>query len=149
MFFPASMALVLAAQWGWPLAGEPRPVRYFAPPAERWLSGHRGVDLPAVPGQEVLASGEGVVTVARRVAGRGVVTVTHPNGLRTTYLPVDALVSEGRRVRAGEVLGTVGGPDGHCPAVCLHWGLVSGDLYLDPLLLMGLGQVRLLPLGKD
>nr|WP_245653040.1 M23 family metallopeptidase [Herbidospora sakaeratensis] len=143
------MALVIAAQWGWPLAGASRPVRVFAPPAERWLSGHRGVDLPAVTGQEVLAAGEGVVTVARRVAGRGVVTVTHANGLRTTYLPVDALVTEGRRVRAGEVLGTVGGAEGHCPATCLHWGLVSGELYLDPLLLLGLGQVRLLPLPED
>ncbi|WP_197038884.1 M23 family metallopeptidase [Herbidospora cretacea] len=145
MWFPASMALVIATQWGWPLAGEPRPVRLFTPPPERWLSGHRGVDLPAAAGQQVLAAGEGVVTVAREVAGRGVVTVRHADGLRTTYLPVDATVTEGQRVRTGEVLGTVGRPDGHCPATCLHWGLVSGDLYLDPLLLMGLGQVRLLP----
>lgn len=129
--------------------GEPRPSRLFTPPPERWLSGHRGVDLPATAGQEVLAAGEGVVTVARKVAGRGVVTVAHANGLRTTYLPVDAAVTEGQPVRTGEVLGTVGGADGHCPATCLHWGLLSGGLYLDPLLLMGLGQVRLLPTGED
>jgi murein DD-endopeptidase MepM/ murein hydrolase activator NlpD len=33
-----------------------------------------------------------------------------------------------------------------CPAVaCLHWGLRRGDAYLDPLTLLGLGRVRLLP----
>ncbi|WP_459802357.1 M23 family metallopeptidase [Herbidospora sp. RD11066] len=145
MLFPASVVLVIAAQWGWPLAGEPRPVRPFTPPPERWLSGHRGVDLPAAAGQEVMAAGDGVVTVARRVAGRGVVTVAHAGGLRTTYLPVDASVAEGQRVRKGDVLGTVSGPDEHCPQTCLHWGLLSGNLYLDPLHLLGLGQVRLLP----
>ncbi len=72
-------------------------------------------------------------------------TVAHANGLRTTYLPVAATVAEGQRVRMGEVLGTVSGPDGHCAQTCLHWGLLSGDLYLDPLHLLGLGQVRLLP----
>jgi hypothetical protein len=30
-------------------------------------------------------------------------------------------------------------------AACLHWGLRSGALYLDPLILLGLGPVRLLP----
>lgn len=92
-----------------------------------------------------MAAGDGVVTVARRVAGRGVVTVAHAGGLRTTYLPVDASVAEGQRVRKGDVLGTVSGPDEHCPQTCLHWGLLSGNLYLDPLHLLGLGQVRLLP----
>jgi len=31
-------------------------------------------------------------------------------------------------------------------AACLHWGLLQGDVYLDPLALLGLGRVRLLPL---
>ena len=36
-----------------------------------------------------------------------------------------------------------------CPAgvsACLHWGLRRGAIYLDPLALLGLGRVRLLPL---
>jgi hypothetical protein len=33
-----------------------------------------------------------------------------------------------------------------CPvAACLHWGLRRGADYLDPLALLGLGPVRLLP----
>jgi hypothetical protein len=39
-----------------------------------------------------------------------------------------------------------------CPRGCLHWGLIrrdaSGDAYLDPLLLIGLGPPRLLPLDQ-
>ncbi|MFF4652402.1 peptidoglycan DD-metalloendopeptidase family protein [Streptomyces sp. NPDC001380] len=42
-----------------------------------------------------------------------------------------------------------GGPpqvgDGHCTVACLHWGLLRGRRYLDPLALLGLGTVRLLP----
>jgi hypothetical protein len=34
----------------------------------------------------------------------------------------------------------------HClPRACLHWGLVRGETYLDPLTLVGRGPVRLVP----
>jgi hypothetical protein len=40
--------------------------------------------------------------------------------------------------------------DGHCfPATCLHWGLIVGETYVDPLTLVGGGPVRLLPLWRD
>jgi hypothetical protein len=36
----------------------------------------------------------------------------------------------------------------HCfPRSCLHWGLIEGETYLDPLTLVGAGPVRLLPLS--
>lgn len=100
-------------------------------------------------GEQVHAAGSGIVGYAGRVAGRGVVTVTHANGLRTTYLPVEASVRPGQRVAAGEVIGMIEDIRGHCPLTCLHWGLLRGRQYLDPLLLFGLGQVRLLPLGQQ
>jgi murein DD-endopeptidase MepM/ murein hydrolase activator NlpD len=50
--------------------------------------GHRGVDLAAVAGAPVLAAGAGTVVFAGTVAGRGVVSVDHSGGLRTTYEPV-------------------------------------------------------------
>ncbi|WP_259401656.1 M23 family metallopeptidase [Microbispora sp. H13382] len=135
-----------APEWRWPLSGRARPIRRFDPPAQRWLAGHRGVDLAARPGEKVMAAGAGTVGLAERIAGRGVVTIFHPGGLRTTYLPVRALVRPGDVVAAGQVIGTVE-EDGaaHCAASCLHWGLLRGRLYLDPLLLFGRGQVRLLP----
>ncbi|WP_249347311.1 murein hydrolase activator EnvC [Microbispora sp. H11081] len=158
--------------WRWPISGPARPARPFDPPAQRWLAGHRGVDVAARPGEKVMAVGPGTVALAERVAGRGVVTISHPGGLRTTYLPVRALVRPGDVVVAGQVIGTIdeggveesaidaggaegsggegsGGEEGggaaHCAASCLHWGLLRGRLYLDPLLLFGRGQVRLLP----
>jgi hypothetical protein len=36
---------------------------------------------------------------------------------------------------------------GHVDASVLHWGLLRGTDYLDPLALLGLERVRLLPLG--
>ncbi|MEV7808568.1 M23 family metallopeptidase [Microbispora sp. NPDC088329] len=132
--------------WRWPLSGPARPIRPFDPPEQRWLAGHRGVDLSARPGEEVLAVGPGIVGLAKRVAGRGVVTISHSGGLRTTYLPVRALVRPGDVVAAGAVIGTVEEDTGpHCAVSCLHWGLLRGPVYLDPLLLFGRGQVRLLP----
>ncbi|MEU6430870.1 M23 family metallopeptidase [Microbispora sp. NPDC046973] len=121
-------------------------MRRFDPPPQRWLAGHRGVDLAAGPGEKVMAAGPGIVGLAERVAGRGVVTISHPGGLRTTYLPVRALVRPGDVVAAGQVIGVVEEEAvAHCAASCLHWGLLRGRLYLDPLLLFGRGQVRLLP----
>lgn len=132
--------------WGWPLSGPARPTRRFDPPPQRWLAGHRGVDLAARPGDKVVAAGPGTVGLAERVAGRGVVTISHSDGLRTTYLPVRALVRPGEVVAAGQVIGVVEEDTAaHCIAPCLHWGLLRGRLYLDPLLLFGRGQVRLLP----
>lgn len=132
----------------WPLAGAPAVLRGFAPPQSAWGPGHRGVDLGAGVGEAVLAAGPGRVTYAGLLAGRGVVTVTHSGGLRTTYEPVAPSVRVGQGVAAGAVLGRLAA-GGHCSSPCLHWGLLRGDTYLDPLSLLTDLPVRLLPLGAD
>lgn len=137
-----------AARFGWPLAGTPRVVRRFDPPPQPWLPGHRGVDLAATPGVEVRSAGAGVVLFAGTVAGRPVVTVGHADGLRTTYEPVRPGPAAGARVAAGTPIGRlIAGHPGCAAAACLHWGLRRGEEYLDPLALLGLGPVRLLPLN--
>lgn len=131
--------------WRWPLRPPPAVLRGFAPPEHPWEAGHRGVDLAARPGQPVYAAGPGRVTFAGDLAGRGVVTVDH-GAIRTTYLPVRPSVRPGRTVTAGTRIGVVGVAPDHCGDVtCLHWGLLRGAGYLDPLALLGLGPVRLLP----
>jgi murein DD-endopeptidase MepM/ murein hydrolase activator NlpD len=134
--------------WRWPLAGSPGIVRGFDPPPLPWLAGHRGVDLRARPGETVQAAGPGVIGFAGMVAGLGVVTVHHANGLMTTYEPVDASVHAGHRVDAGDLIGHVTAGHGDCGAgrVCLHWGLRRGVTYLDPLQLVRAPRVRLLPI---
>lgn len=133
--------------YGWPVAGRPVVVRPFDPPDTVYGAGHRGVDLAAVPGQEVLAAAAGTVAFAGVVAGRGVVSVVHADGLRTTYEPVTAAVAAGTPVARGQVLGTLeaGHPGCGAPA-CLHWGVRRGaSEYLDPLRLVGRWSVRLVP----
>ncbi|MCO5971078.1 M23 family metallopeptidase [Actinoallomurus soli] len=133
------------AGWQWPLRPPTPVLRRFDPPAHPWEPGHRGVDLAAPPGRPVFAAGAGRVTFARDLAGRGVLTISHGT-LRTTYLPVRPVVRTGQTVVAGTRIGVVEAVLGHCGREsCLHWGLLRGDSYLDPLSLLGLGPVRLLP----
>ena len=74
------------------------------------------------------------------------VVVDH-GGLRTTYEPVTPSVSVGDPVAEGQPIGSLQAGRSHCaPRVCLHWGLLRGRVYLNPLLLVGGGPVRLLPL---
>lgn len=130
----------------WPLDPRPTVVRGFDPPDLPFGSGHRGVDLLGTPGQQVHAALVGRVTYAGPLAGRGVVVVDH-GATRTTYEPVSPSVHVGDLVLRGQPLGTLERFHSHCfPSACLHWGWIRGDTYLDPLLLVGGGPIRLLPL---
>ncbi|WP_077798940.1 murein hydrolase activator EnvC [Streptomyces sp. JHA26] len=137
----------------WPVGTRPAVLRGWEPPATPYGPGHRGVDLAAPAGAPVRAVAAGRVVFAGRVAGRGVVSLeltgTGEPPLRTTYGPVRASVRGGDEVAAGEPLGTVEPAGPHCSA-CLHWGVLRGDVYLDPLALLppwllGAGPSRLLP----
>ncbi|WP_438862110.1 M23 family metallopeptidase [Paractinoplanes aksuensis] len=142
------LILLVVTSFGWPIV-PPTVVRSFDPPAQPWLAGHRGADLAAPPTAVVRSAGAGIVLFAGRVAGRGVVSVGHAGGLRTTYEPVTATVDLGTVVAPGDPIGRLEpGHHGCAQAACLHWGLRRGDLYLDPLLLLGLGRVRLLPVDQ-
>ena len=134
-------------RWRWPLDGTPVVARPFQPPPHPWSAGHRGVDLAAAPDATVVAAGAGVVSFAGYVAGVGVVSVIHAGGLRTTYEPVAPAVHAGLPVRPGDPLGRLLPGHGRCGPGrwCLHWGLLRGSLYLDPLSLLRHGPVRLLP----
>jgi murein DD-endopeptidase MepM/ murein hydrolase activator NlpD len=147
---PAQAPTAPAAGWSWPLRpGPDRVVRDFDPPPKPWLAGNRGIDLAGRAGQRVFAAGPGVVSFAGVIAHVGVVSVTS-GALRTTYEPLRAAVRVGQRVSRHTVLGRLTLAGSHCaPNACLHWGLLRGALYLDPLALLGLEQVRLLPLDPD
>lgn len=148
-------------------------LRLFLAPAVRWGPGHRGVDLavptvptvptvpsvPSVPhgthGGVVRAPADGTVTFAGHVVDRGVLTITHPGGLRSSLEPVVALHPVGTTVRRGEAVAVVEPGIGHCPSSCVHWGVRRGTgrpdgsgtdwEYVDPLSLLAPREVRLLP----
>jgi murein DD-endopeptidase MepM/ murein hydrolase activator NlpD len=150
---PGSRAPASAGEVGGPVeyqAPLPLPlqiVRRFDPPLTPFGPGHLGVDL-AVPGHTPIRSaGPGVVSFAGPVAGRGVVVVSHRDGVRTEYEPVQPLVRRGDLVQPGTPIGVLAGRHPGCPVTsCLHWGARRGAEYIDPLaLLTPPGSVRLLP----
>ena len=143
---PPDAPAVRATVYGWPLRPDPPVEVAFREPTHRFGPGHRGVDLTAAPGAAVLAAAAGTVVFAGVLAGRGVVSVQHPDGLRTTYEPVTALVAKGTSVTAGTALGSVAPGHRSCRATCLHWGARRDrGSYVDPLLLLMPRHVRLLP----
>lgn len=135
----------------WPLWPRPAVVREFDAPSPNWTRGHRGVDLAGSAGQLVHSAGPGTVVFAGELAGRPVVSIAHPGGLRTSYEPVHALVRPGTLVIAGTSLGELIAGHAGCPAsACLHWGAMWGPAsradYLNPLGLLATARVRLKPL---
>lgn len=140
-----------AGRWRWPLAPRPPVLRRFRAPPDPWAAGHRGLDLAASAGSVVLAVEAGLVTHAGMVAGRQTVTVTHADGLRSTYEPLQPSVRAGDVVPVGGRLGVLtpatAAAAGHCGArVCLHLGARRGDEYLDPWPLLVGARTVLLPL---
>jgi murein DD-endopeptidase MepM/ murein hydrolase activator NlpD len=121
-----------APDWDWPAEPAPDVLAPFDPPPEPWLSGHRGVDLAAADGSDVLAPEAGRVSFAGTVVDRGVVTIDHGSGLRSSFEPVDSSLRKGDPVAAGDVVGTVSGTT-HCSPNCLHWGVRLGEAYVNPL----------------
>lgn len=135
--------------WQWPLPGQPEVVKAFDPPDRPWLPGHRGIDLAGTQAAPVLAVDDGTVSYSGRIAGIGIVSVTHPNGIRSTYQPVTDRIAEGRDVRAGDQIGHLGDIGSHCLVrLCLHLGAVRGErTYLDPLQFLQPRELTLLPHG--
>lgn len=95
---------------------------------------HNGLDLIAVEGAPVYAAAGGVVSAVKHSRkGLGpLVEINHGNGYRTRYcLLGDISAVEGRRIRRGELLGTVGiSPSVAAPH--LHFEVLRGDEVMDP-----------------
>ena len=120
----------------WPTGGPVAVVEGFDPPAVVWGSGHRGVDLALAAGSPVRAAG----------AGRPVVSIDHAGGIRTTYEPVEASVSAGEAVSAGQVIGTLAPGHRSDGVDALHWGARTGKKsYINPLRLLRPPVIRLKP----
>src|SRR6266508_4283401 len=69
--------------YAWPVQG---PVlRGFEPPPDPYSSGHRGIDIGAAFGSEMVAAQSGTVAFAGWVGGSLFISIDHDSGVRTTY----------------------------------------------------------------
>ncbi|MEZ5380714.1 MAG: M23 family metallopeptidase [Microthrixaceae bacterium] len=110
----------------------------FRAPSGPYGPGNRGIEYATAPGTPVRAIGAGTVAFAGVVAGRGVVSVDHPSGLRSTYTGLASrAVGAGEAVALGQVVGTT--------AAHLHLGLRDGRTYLDPAAFFGAAPAVLVP----
>lgn len=95
---------------------------------------HEGIDLVAPQGSVVRAAADGVVrNVVRSNKGLGnIVEIDHKNGYTTRYaLLGDINVSQGRTVKRGQKIGTVG-ISSTTFAPHLHYEVLRGGKALDP-----------------
>ncbi|MDR3152614.1 MAG: hypothetical protein LBT85_04085 [Bifidobacteriaceae bacterium] len=121
--------------WLWPV--QPKIiVKDYDPPEQKWLAGHRGVDLLSSEAGIILAPDNGIISFSGIVALKPVVTVKI-NGLKSTFEPAATILPIGTPVSRGMPIAKVISPDtyiNHCePAICLHWGIKNEeDIYFDP-----------------
>jgi hypothetical protein len=60
---------------------------------------------------------------------------------------VSSTIATGTTVAQGDPVGAISAEPGHCsPGTCLHWGVLRGRTYLDPLAFVGRARIILLPL---
>ena len=121
--------------WVWP-AAEFRLVRGYEAPAHEYGRGHRGIDLDPQDDAAIRAPAGGVVAFSGSVAGRGVLTIDHGDGLVTTLEPVSASRRPGEKVSRGEQIAALA-TGGHSSPGTVHFGVRLEGLYINPLLLLG------------
>lgn len=95
---------------------------------------HRGIDIDAEDGEEVIASAAGTVGFAGRQGGFGnVVIMDHGHRFCTVYAHLSKmLVKEGDVIRAGDAIGRVG-RSGNAAGTHLHFEIRKGGEAVDPL----------------
>jgi hypothetical protein len=127
-------------------------IRGFEPPKDPYSAGHRGIDIAAPFGSDLLAAADGTVAFAGWVGGSLFISIDHPDGVRTTYSWLSAVsVAKGAQVTKGQRIGATGHGHPDVATPHLHFGARVGTTYLDPMLLLVPGDVsgliHLAPLG--
>lgn len=95
---------------------------------------HEGTDFSAYRGSQVTAPAAGRVLLAEALAIRGgAVIIDHGLGLHSGYYHLSQIhVAPGQFVAAGDLLGEVGST-GRSTGNHLHWDLLVGRTWIDPL----------------
>jgi murein DD-endopeptidase MepM/ murein hydrolase activator NlpD len=135
--------------WVWPVDGP--VIRGFDPPDTPYGTGHRGIDIAAVPGTMIVAPGPGIVSFAGKVGGELFITIDHGGQLSSTCSWVSSsAVRKGETVSAGQPIGTTGAGHPGSTVPHLHFGVRLAGVYVDPLDYLAprgvQGLIRLVPI---
>lgn len=96
-------------------------------------SNHKGIDIGASAGADIIAAADGTVTAASYSSAAGnYVMIDHGGGLYTVYMHASSLlVSPGQAVSAGDVIAKVGST-GISTGSHLHFGVSLNGSYVSP-----------------
>lgn len=96
-------------------------------------SNHKGIDIGAAQGADIIAAADGTVKAATYSSAAGnYVMIDHGGGLYTVYMHASSLnVSVGQVVSAGQVIAKVGST-GISTASHLHFGVSLNGSYVSP-----------------
>ena len=96
-------------------------------------SNHKGIDIGASAGADIIAAADGTVTAASYSSAAGnYVMIDHGGGLYTVYMHASSLlVSPGQTVSAGDVIAKVG-RTGISTGSHLHFGVSLNGSYVSP-----------------
>lgn len=122
--------------WSWPVSGQRGVIAPFRAPMHDYGPGHRGMDIRASAGDQVLAPADGVIAFRGTVVDRPLLTLETDDGYVLTFEPVESAHLPGERITAGQALGVVAS-GGHSASGSMHVGArLNGD-YVNPLPLFG------------
>ena len=127
-----------SGEFVWPSDSSTRVTSGFGPrpsPGGIGSTNHRGIDIGAAHGTNVLAAASGVVVMSRWNGGFGnVVQINHGNGYHTLYAHNSVnLVREGDTVVQGQVIALVGST-GNSTGPHIHFEIIRNGVHVDPMI---------------
>ena len=120
----------------WPCPSSSRITSGFGDresPTEGASSNHKGIDIGASSGSNIVAAAGGTVTIATYSYSAGnYVMINHGGGVSTVYMHCSKLlVSVGDTVKQGDVIARVGST-GYSTGPHLHFGIRQNGTYVNP-----------------
>lgn len=120
----------------WPCPSSSRITSNFGDresPTEGASANHKGMDIGAGTGADIIAAAAGQVVISTYSYSAGnYIMIDHGGGVSTVYMHCSQLlVSEGANVTQGQVIAKVGST-GYSTGPHLHFGIRSGGNYVDP-----------------
>ncbi|MEI7419942.1 MAG: M23 family metallopeptidase [Actinomycetes bacterium] len=125
-------------------------INQYLGPETPYSAGHRGIDLPAELGTQIVSPATGTVSFVGQVGYRNLISIQFGASNTASLEPVCSQLTEGMTVTIGEPIGLLcdAAPEyqWHCAGFCLHFGTRNERGYFSPLALIGgLAPSRLVP----